>query len=179
MGLLVVCSFQQPDVGIPPVVLGRLMSPLAEAKKSLFCFWFLLCMACTAFAGCLWSLLQILLVVHASWLPDPSLGFSSGFLLTLWLGSIWFLGQSCKHAFLFKPLAAPNLFFCLLWFWTEIGLVPALASKPALSYLWPAGPGHPVLLNSLQCLVRLWVCEQEWGVLPLETTASWLWRLGS
>lgn len=68
-------------------------------------------MACTAFAGCLWSLLQILLVVHASWLPDPSLGFSSGFLLTLWLGSVWFLGQSCKHAFLFKPLAAPNLLF--------------------------------------------------------------------
>lgn len=106
---------------------------LGWSCKSLFCFWFLLWLACPGFTSCLWSLLQILLVVHVPWLPDPSLGFSSCFLLTLRLSSFGFLGPKCDHAFLFKPLAEPNS-FCLLWFWAEIHpCVSVPASRPSSS----------------------------------------------
>lgn len=58
---------------------------LGSSSKSLFCFWFLFCLDCPGFSGRLWSLLQMLLVGHAPWLPSPSHGFSSCFLLPLQL----------------------------------------------------------------------------------------------
>lgn len=110
-GLLVVYPTQQSDVEITSSCSWQFDVSLGWSCKSLFCCWFFLQLACLGFAGCLWSLLQILLVVHAPWLPDPSLGFSSCFLLTLRLSSFGFLGPKCDRAFLFKPLAEPNSFF--------------------------------------------------------------------
>lgn len=83
---------------------------LGWSCKALFCFWFLLRWACPGFTGCLWFLVQILLVVHTPWLPDPSLGFSLCFLFALQLSSFEFLGPKRDHAFLFKPLSEPNSF---------------------------------------------------------------------
>lgn len=152
--------------------------------KLLFCFWFLLWPACLGFAACIWSLLQVLLVVPAPELPSPSLGFPVCFLLTLWLRSFGFFGSKCDHSCL-KPWLRQMLFF----FWFSLGLgrdgspcVSALDSKPSPSLALTCRPWLPRAACQPYIFSKVsgFMCgDIKKGCVCLKLILSLLWKLGT
>lgn len=167
---------------IPPSCFWQ-FSALGCSCQSLFCSWSLLWPACPGFAACIWSLLQILLVVPAPRIPDPTPGFPEWFLLTLWLPSFGFLGPKCDHSCLI-PWLRQILLLVFSALQRQVSL-SALDSKPspslALTRPWlSVSPTYSVRTVGLcvgswkrdvSAWSSFWVCCDSW---THDTVHPWL-----